>query len=78
MAHGEQLSRCTAGTSADGRLTDKDNTIAQLRSDLQAAQLTLGNHAQTQSLIGALRPTPQPAYIVSSPYASYNTGTTII
>lgn len=22
MAHGEQLSRCTAGTSADGRLTD--------------------------------------------------------
>lgn len=22
MAHGEQLSRCTAGTSADGRFTD--------------------------------------------------------
>ena len=57
----------------------KDNTIAQLRSDLQAAQLTLGNHAQTQSLIGALRPTPQPAYIVSNPYATgYNAGTTII
>lgn len=57
----------------------KDNTIAQLRSDLQAAQLTLGNNAQTQALIGALKPYPQPAYVVSSPYAtSYNAGTTII
>lgn len=59
--------------------TAKDNTIAQLRSDLQAAQLTLGNNAQTQALIGALKPYPQPAYVVSSPYATgYNAGTTII
>lgn len=59
--------------------TAKDNTIAQLRSDLQAAQLTLGNNAQTQALIGALKPYPQPAYVVSSPYAAgYNAGTTII
>lgn len=56
----------------------KDNTIAQLRSDLQAAQLTLGNNAQTQALIGALKPYPQPAYVVSSPYATNYGGTTIL
>lgn len=58
----------------------KDNTIAQLRQDLQAAQLTLGNNAQTQTIVGALRPTPIPAYITSSPYTSYSgcTGTTVL
>ena len=56
----------------------KDNTIAQLRTDLQAAQLTLGNNAQTQALIGALKPYPQPAYVVSSPYATNYGGTTIL
>lgn len=55
----------------------KDNTIAQLRSDLQAAQLTLGNAAQTQNIVSALMPpVPKPAYIVSSPYTSYGYGTT--
>ena len=69
----------TPGIICLSRVSGGDPTIAQLRSDLQAAQLTLSNHAQTQSLIGALRPTPQPAYIVSSPYATgYNAGTTII
>lgn len=56
----------------------KDNTIAQLRSDLQAAQLTLGNNSQTQTLINALKPYPQPAYVVSSPYAANNYGGTTI
>ena len=56
----------------------KDNTIAQLRTDLQAAQLSLGNNAQTQALITALKPYPQPAYVVSSPYASTYGGTTIL
>lgn len=56
----------------------KDNTIAQLRSDLQAAQLTLGNAAQTQSIVSALKPAPIPAYVVSSPYTSYYGGTTIV
>lgn len=54
----------------------KDNIIMQLRTDLQAAQLTLGNNAQTQSIVSALKPYPQPAYIVSSPYVSTSTGTT--
>jgi len=52
------------------------NTIAQLRSDLQAAQLTLGNAAQTQTIISNLKPNPVPAYVVSSPYATLTTGTT--
>ena len=55
----------------------KDNEIARLRSDLQAAQLTLAQGAQTQTIVGALRPSPMPAYIVSSPYTSY-TGTAIV
>ena len=55
----------------------KDNEIARLRSDLQAAQLTLAQGVQTQTIVGALRPSPMPAYIVSSPYTSY-TGTTIV
>lgn len=55
----------------------KDNEIARLRSDLQAAQLTLAQGVQTQTIVGALRPSPMPAYIVPSPYTSY-TGTAIV
>lgn len=47
------------------------NTIQELRDNLQAAQLQLGNVAQTNNLISALRPTPIPAYITCSPYQSY-------
>jgi len=59
------------------RSEQKDAEIAALRSDLQAAQLTLGNAAQTSAIIGALKPSPIPAYITASPYASYFGGTTI-
>lgn len=48
----------------------KDETIYALRTDLQAAQLQLGNVAQTQNIVNQLRPVPVPAYITCSPYTS--------
>lgn len=48
------------------------NTIQELRDNLQAAQLQLGNLSQTQTLINALRPFPTPAYITCSPYTAFN------
>lgn len=61
---------------ADGEATRAQmtqNTIQELRDQLQAAQLQLGNVAQTQTLIDQLRPCARPAYITCSPYqaASY-------
>ena len=44
------------------------NTMQELRDNLQAAQLQLGNLSQTQTLINALRPCPIPAYPSCSPY----------
>ena len=52
----------------------KDNEIARLRTDLQAAQLTLAQGVQTQTIVSALMPpAPKPAYIVPSPYVGYGT-----
>ena len=48
------------------------NTIQELRDQLQAAQLQLGNVAQTQNIINAVRPFPSPAYITCSPYTAVN------
>lgn len=49
------------------------NTIQELRDQLQAAQLQLGNMSQTQTLVNELRPCARPAYITCSPYqASYS------
>ena len=48
------------------------NTIQELRDNLQAAQLQLGNNAQTQTIINAVRPFPSPAYITCSPYTAAN------
>lgn len=56
---------------ADGEATRAQmtqNTIQELRDQLQAAQLQLGNVAQTQTLIDQLRPCARPAYITCSPY----------
>lgn len=47
------------------------NTIQELRDELQSAQLQLGNLSQTANIIGALRPFPQPAYITCSPYQAH-------
>lgn len=47
-----------------------NNTIQDLRDNLQSAQLQLSNLSQTQRLIETLQPTSKPAYITCSPYAS--------
>ena len=53
----------------------KDNEIARLRTDLQAAQLTLAQGVQTQTIVGALKaPAPVPAYVVANPYCNCNNG----
>lgn len=48
--------------------TMTQNTIQELRDNLQAAQLQLGNMSQTQTLINELRPCAKPAYLTCSPY----------
>lgn len=50
----------------------KDQRISDLQLQLQAAQLQLGNAAQTQNIISQVRPFPVPAYPVSSPYVATN------
>lgn len=47
------------------KLADKDR-------DLQTANFQLSQQAQNATLIGALRPFPQPAYITCSPYTAMN------
>lgn len=54
------------GEATRGLITQ--NTIQELRDNLQAAQLQLGNFSQTQALISELRPCARPAYITCSPY----------
>ena len=49
-----------------------ENVMQELRDNLQAAQLQLGNLSQTNTLISTLRPFPQPAYITCSPYQASN------
>lgn len=54
------------GEATRGLITQ--NTIQELRDNLQAAQLQLGNVSQTQTLINELRPCAKPAYLTCSPY----------
>jgi hypothetical protein len=63
-----------AGQANTQRIVDvmTQNTIQELRDQLQAAQLQLGNNAQTNTIINAVRPISQPAYITCSPYESIN------
>lgn len=60
------------------RMQDKDETIAALRSQVQALNLAQSQANQNTYLVNQLRPCPQPAYIVANPfccngqqYASY-------
>lgn len=66
----------TAGHSDAQRIIDQmtQNTVQELRDQLQAAQLTLGNTIQTTNIVNSLRPFPQPAYVTCSPYTSANVG----
>ena len=53
------------------------NTMQELRDNLQAAQLQLGNLSQTNTLLSAINKVPQPAYLTYSPYqTAYNPYTT--
>ena len=52
------------------------NETQRLRDELQAAQIQLGQLSQTQTLLGAINPTPRPAYPVPSPYESVMCGRT--
>lgn len=51
------------------RMADKDETIAQLRSTVQAMNLAASQQAQNNYLVNTLRPTVNPAYVVQNPYA---------
>ncbi len=64
----------TAANANTQRIIDvmTQNTIQELRDNLQAAQLQLGNVSQTQTIINAVRPFPTPAYITCSPYTAAN------
>lgn len=70
----------TTAIHAEGEATRaliNSNTMQELRDkladrdrDLQTANFQLSQQAQNATLIGALRPFPQPAYITCSPYQS--------
>lgn len=64
----------TAANANTQRIIDMmtQNTIQELRDNLQAAQLQLGNVSQTQTIINAVRPFPTPSYITCSPYTAAN------
>ena len=55
------------------RMQDKDETIAELRSQVQALNLGVSQRNQTADIVNQIRPCPVPAYNVPNPYA-YNNG----
>lgn len=65
----------TTAIHAEGEATRaliNQNTMQELRDQLQAAQLQLGQLSQTQTLVDQLRPCARPAYITCSPYQAAN------
>ena len=44
-----------------------------MQINLQSAQLQIGNMSQTANIINAIRPFPNPAYVVGSPYDTNTT-----
>lgn len=52
----------------------KDAQIADLREKLAVSNLQVSQQVQNATLINALRPFPQPAYITCSPYQAANYG----
>lgn len=49
------------------RMQDKDDTIANLRSQVQALNLAASQQNQNAYLVNKLQPCPTPAYIVANP-----------
>lgn len=62
-----------AGNNNTQKILDMitSDKIDSLRTELQAAQLQLGQLSQTATLINTLQPTPKPAYLTCSPYSAY-------
>ena len=56
------------------RMEDKNEQIAELRSQVQALNLAQSQANQNSYLIGQLRPSPIPAYTVANPYAGFGYG----
>ena len=56
------------------RMEDKNEQIAELRSQVQALNLAQSQANQNNYLIGQLRPCPVPAYTVANPYAGFGYG----
>ena len=56
------------------RMEDKNEQIAELRSQVQALNLAQSQANQNNYLIGQLRPSPVPAYTVANPYAGFGYG----
>lgn len=54
------------------RMEDKSETIAELRSQVQALNLAQSQANQNQYLLNRLQPPAVPAYPVANPYDSYN------
>lgn len=52
------------------RMADKDEIIAQLRTQLNQCALAASQQAQNQYLISQLRPSANPAYLVDNPFRS--------
>lgn len=52
------------------RMEDKNETIAELRSQIQALNLAASQQNQNRYLIDQLRPCPTPAYITSNPWGT--------
>lgn len=67
-SEGEQT-RALINNNTMQALRDK---LADRDRDLQTANFQLSQQAQNATLIGALRPFPQPAYITCSPYTASN------
>lgn len=53
------------------RMEDKNETIAELRSQVQALNLAQSQSNQNNYLLSRLQPPAVPAYQVANPYASY-------
>ena len=57
------------------QMQQKDETIADLRTQVQAFNLAVSQRNQNDYLIGKLQPCPTPAYVVPNPNCCYNYGT---
>ena len=63
-----------AGNANTQRIIDTmtQNTIQELRDQLQNAKLDISNTIQTRNIVEAVRPFPIPAYPTCSPYTAAN------